>query len=292
MTGGSVPRNTKKLAEDAARINARRAEGAELLMKSFLTADGWMAQRPETPEYYVEVHNKVGQALSVLLADPGAAPPTVLGVLVHTDLDTRYAELNLTSATFAHSTVAIDYVVAQCVARGLLSQPLLERHRALAAQAFQGLWSRFGKELGPAGEGWEAKELLLAVAFGDSPRVIERFEHDLKLDLTEHENSHRTLIKLAYLIAKCALGSADDDDRFGARALTALTQFNYYLWIARQDLSAQVDVVTMVFATQLFGRSCGSVSATEDLRPFFDALGPASVVSAMHGLLENSEAES
>jgi len=90
MTDGANTRNTKKLAEDAARIIARRSDGAGLLLRSFVTADGWIAQRPTTPEYYVEVHNKVAEALIILLADPQAEPPAVLGVLVDSDLDTRY----------------------------------------------------------------------------------------------------------------------------------------------------------------------------------------------------------
>src|SRR6187431_2146801 len=97
-------------------------------MRSFQTADGWIAQRPTTPEYYVEAHTKVAEALAVLLADPGKAPPAVIDVLVDSDVDTRYAELNVASATAAHVTIAIDYAIAQCVARGLLSRPLLDNH--------------------------------------------------------------------------------------------------------------------------------------------------------------------
>ena len=272
-------RNIRKIVENAIKLNTRRRASALLMMKNFQSVEDWVDKRPNTIEYYYEVHNKVAEALSVLLADPSAPLPPVLDIIVSGVLDSHYPEIDFHSATYPHVTIVINFVMAQYVSRRLIKSPIEEQHRKLYEYAFKVLWTRFGKELGEFRYQWEAIDLLLAVAFGDYHSVIKRFNTDLQLNMTTFENSHRTLIKLAYLLAQCATCSTDDVARFGAKALCTLTQFNYYLWIVRQDTAAQIDIVTMVFASQLLQKTCESLP--EDTQAFFEALSPGAVAFAM-----------
>lgn len=287
MRNTSSQKKLKKLAADAAAANKLRRDGALSLMKGFETVEGWVEQRSVTAEYYYEVHNKVGEALSVLLAEPGAPLPPVLSVLVDSDLDNRYPELDVASATFPQVTLAINYVMAQCVARALLRQPPSERHRSVGDASFKMLWSRFGPQLRESRIQWQAKEMLLALVFGDYPRAVAQFENDLRFDIFAHEDSHRTLAKLGYLIAKCAIGTADSDDRLAAKALVTLSQFNYYQWIVRPEPFVTSDPVTMVLVAQLYMRLCDQ--ANVDREPFFASLAPSTVISAMADLLPGDD---
>jgi hypothetical protein len=276
-------RNSGKFIADAVKLNARRGQSGLLLLNGSETLDAWLKIGSNTTEFYAEANSRVTYVLYVLLADPAAPWPPVLEVLLKPELDSRYPELDYASAGFAPITLAINYVVAQCVVCGLLSRPPVERHRDIATKAVQSLWTNFDPKRAELREPWQAKEALLMVAFGDYASVVQRFESEWKLDLAAYENCHRTLIKLSYLLAQCMLGTSEKDSSFFAKALATLTQFNYYQWSVNDDLSAKVELPTMVLASQLYFRICEPESA--DARTMLSKLAPAAVITTMHKLL-------
>lgn len=283
MSNRPDKRNSEQFIADAVKLNARRGQNGLLLLKGSETLELWRNAGSNTAEFYAEAHSRVADALFVLLADPAASWPPVLEVLLNPELDKRYPELDYTTAGFGPVTLAINYVLAQCVVRGLLSRPLLDKHRDIEAKAVQALWTRLDPKRAELQEPWQAKEALLMVAFGDHAGVVRKFESEWKLDLVKYENSHRTIIKLTYLLARCALGTAEKDFPFFAKSLATLTQFNYYQWAVNDDLSAKVELATMVLASQLFFRICEPQNA--DARTMLGKLAPATVIATMHELL-------
>jgi hypothetical protein len=275
--------NSGEFIADAVKLNARRGQNGLLLLKGSEPLHSWHKAGSNTPEFYAEAHSRVTDALCVLLADPAASWPPVLEVLLNPELDSRYPELDYATAGFAPVTLSINYVLTQCVIRGLLSRPLIDKHRDIAAKAVQALWPRLDPKRAELQEPWQAKQALLMLAFGDHAGVVQQFESDWKLGLAKYETSHRTIIKLAYLLARCALGTGEKDFPLFAKSLATLTQFNYYQWAVNGDLSAKVELPTMALASQLYARICDPDSA--DARTLLGKLAPATVVTTMHELL-------
>lgn len=278
--------NSDKFIANAAKMNARRGQSGLLLLRGSETLDAWLKAGWNTAEFYAEAHSRVSDALYILLADPAASWPPVLDLLSKPELDSHYPELDYASAGFARVTLAINYVVVQCVVCGLLSVPLAERHRDIATRAIRSLWTNFDPKQAELREPWQAKEALLMVAFGDHVGLVRKFESEWKLDLVAYENCHRTLIKLSYLLARCALGTGEEDFPFFAKSLATLIQFNYYQWSVNDDLSAKVELPTVVLASQLYFRSCEPESSAA--RTMLGKLAPAAVVGTMHALLPSS----
>lgn len=275
--------NSNDFLASAVKLNARRGQNGLLLLRGSETLDAWLKAGLNTAEFYAEAHSRVTDALYVLLVDPAAPWPPVLNVLSKAELDSHYPELDYASAGLAQLTLAINYVVVQCVVCGLLSLPLAERHWNIATRAIRSLWTNFDPMHAELREPWQAKEALLKVAFGDYYGLVRKFESEWTLDLAAYENSHRTLIKLSYLLARCALETGEKDFPFFAKSLATLSQFNYYQWSVNDDLSAKVELPTMVMASQLYFNMFEPENSAP--KTMLSKLAPASTVGAMHELI-------
>ena len=188
-----------------------------VLLKGTESLESWLEPGTTTAEYYAGVHFTVTDALRAMFGNPSDPPPPVLEVVLKPELERQYPELTYASAGFAPVTLAINYVLAQCVVRGLLSRPLLEGHRQTSTKAAHALWTNFAPTRAELREPWQAKEVLVALAFGNYGAAVRRFESEWKFDLARYENSHRTLIKLSYVLARCALGTGEKDFQFFAK---------------------------------------------------------------------------
>jgi hypothetical protein len=267
----------------AVALNARRARSGSLLLAGTDTLDAWL-NAESTPVFHAAARNSVQHALLVLLADPAAPWPPVLEVLSRPEVDQRHPPVDSPSAGFAAVTLAIDYVLAQCVARGLLGLPALERHGEIATNAMRALWTRFGPNRAEARAHWQAKEALLMLVFGDHVGVVRRFASEPTFDLATGGDADRTLVELSRVLAHHASGTGDADTPFAARSLVTLTQFHYYRWAVDDDLSARIELPTMVLASQAYLRRCAPEHA--DARSMLRQLAPAAVVSRLSALRE------
>ncbi len=267
----------------AEELNARVGAGVLKGTSRYLDLGYWLKRCDTTGLFYLTYQEFLESSLKFLLANPEAEEPALLAFLLTADLEKHFPPIDLASAGYGELTATIKYVMA-CVVREVMSgrnaPPDLG---ARSDAAFGALWRMPGAA--EAEEMLKAYETLLDLAFGRHERIIRAFERDLRFPLGKLENAARTLIKGCYLLAQIATGTADEDSRFGARAIVVLLKYDYYLWRVDEHLPAEIEFLPVFLASLMYEEI--TKGTAPEMRTVLASMAPRPVLLEMSAVQQS-----
>lgn len=171
----------------------------------------------------------------------------ILNYILKADLSTHsFVEMSILLGYFRNYTLASRYI----------SGTMGSNNETHLKKIFPCLWGKFETDAfaNPDDrESYTALEMVFDYLNHDYETVIRKFENNCVADLLKFENSSRTIMKLCMYLSRLRKGDTDDNTQFGADTMIALIQYQYYLWLVKEELSAKVDLPLVMLLTYMHG---------------------------------------